>query len=76
MSDERTIGSIDKYETTQVRVSIKMWNERPLVHVRTWERKEGEDDYHFTQKGVALNVVQAKELCKIMRDLEGELDKL
>jgi hypothetical protein len=76
MSEERIIGAVQKSDNDQVRVTIKEWDQRPYVHIRLWHRGDGEDEYRFTAKGVALKLPEARELCSVFKQLEAELDKM
>ncbi len=76
MSEEHIIGAVQKNVNHQFRVSIKDWDGRKYINIRLWYRNDGEDDYRFTSKGVALLPTQARELCGIMRKLEQELDQM
>ncbi len=74
MSDERIIGEpIQKNEFTQVRVSIKRYEEREYLHVRTYIRKEGEDHYRPTAKGVAVPIEMAPQMCEAFKELQKHL---
>ena len=73
MSEERTIGIVDKNPFTQIRVTVKTYEDRNYLHVRQWVRSTKEEDYKPTSKGVALEYRQAPELCQVFESLSREL---
>lgn len=66
MSVPDHIGSIEKSDAAEVRVSTSTWNNRRVVDIRVWFIPNGGNELVPSKKGITVDVSKVAELINIL----------
>ena len=61
-----TIGTINKSESAEVRVTTSNYKGRSVVDVRVWYIPEGSQEYTPSRKGITIDIGKVKDLIHIL----------
>jgi transcriptional coactivator p15 (PC4) len=75
LTEEIRLGSIEKNEREEIRISLSVFKGRSLLNIRVWF-KDKRDEMHPSRKGVAIRVDQIPELARLIRDAYLRADEL
>ena len=66
---QKVIGSFNKSDTAEVRVSTSTWKGRAVVDIRVWYKPDGSPDLVPTRKGITMDSCKIKDLVDILNKL-------
>lgn len=66
---QKVIGSFNKSDTAEVRVSTSTWKGRAVVDVRVWYKPDGSPGLVPSRKGITMDSYKIKELVEILNRL-------
>lgn len=66
MAKKQTMKDIILSETSIIRVEKKEYKEKTYLDVRKMYAKEGDDEWHYTSKGIMIPIDQTEAVLKAM----------
>lgn len=72
----KTLGSIRKTDTAEVRVSRSYWKGRPVIDLRIWFVPDGGADFVPSRKGLTIDIGKLPELVNLLSIVAHEAPQI
>lgn len=73
--EDKLVAKFQKNDFEQIRIVVREWQGKTLIDIRAWYRKEGEDEWGPTKKGISISLDSYSDLQEAFGALEKELKK-